>query len=49
MECQLSEVSGLAVRDTRILLAVPEAELQLESCLVVFIVIIRRVGILLIY
>lgn len=36
MECQFSEVSGLAVRDSRILLAVPEAELQLEACPVVF-------------
>lgn len=35
MECQLSEVGGLAVRDSRILLAVPEAELQLEACPVV--------------
>ena len=36
MECQLPEVGGLAVCDSRVLLAVPEAELQLESCPVIF-------------
>ena len=32
----LSEVSGLAVRDSRILLAVSKAKLQLEPCPVIF-------------
>ena len=36
MESQLSEVGGLAVRESGVLLAVPEAELQLEASPVIF-------------
>ena len=36
MEIQLSEDGGLAVCDSRVLLAVPEAELQLEASPVIF-------------
>ena len=36
MESQLSEVGGLAVCDSGVLLAVPEAELQLEASPVIF-------------